>query len=408
MAGQKEQFEFINGIRGLAALQVVLLHFCAIFFPAFARVAQEGNYPLESVLSHTPLFFLIDGYTAVFIFFLMSGFVLAGAFDNKVQQLPAQTLKRFIRLFLPVAVSAVFALGLFFAFQGAKEHTQAVTGSPWAAWLYHIDTAPLALLREIGLNSMLLGYGGQSIFSNWSVLSLPAISTSSNPPLWTLHIEFWGSLLVLFLAAARNLLARSVFIGIFCCALLVTGTGQFSLFLLGFVAYHSRERWLSREFNPTIGIILLFIGVLMSSLLGTWASGTLLRALASITYAQATSPEQFRDILTAIVIMLGICLSSPLRRLASARPLRWLGKISFSLYLVHFPILFTLGCSVFNVVFTRSTMLPAILTTFIVILPLLLLIASLFERYVDQPAIRLAGHLVRATDRSHSLLQRSN
>lgn len=36
MAGQKEQFEFINGIRGLAALQVVLLHFCAIFFPAFA------------------------------------------------------------------------------------------------------------------------------------------------------------------------------------------------------------------------------------------------------------------------------------------------------------------------------------------------------------------------------------
>ena len=71
-----KQFDFINGTRGVAALQVVLLHYCAFFFPGFSRVQPQGHFAWETTLTNTPLYFLIDGQNAVSIFFIMSGFVL--------------------------------------------------------------------------------------------------------------------------------------------------------------------------------------------------------------------------------------------------------------------------------------------------------------------------------------------
>jgi peptidoglycan/LPS O-acetylase OafA/YrhL len=408
MVSQKEQFEFINGTRGLAALQVVLLHFCAIFYPAFARISQEGNYPLEAVLSHTPLFFLIDGYTAVFVFFLMSGFVLAGAFDNKAQQIPSQIAKRFIRLFVPVAVAAVVALALFLGFPEAKEHTAAISGSAWAQWLYHVDTSAASLVREVLLNSMLVGYDGTSVFSGWSGLGLPSISSSSNAPLWTLHVEFWGSMLVLGLALARDILPRPVFQVLFVVTLLVTGTSHFTLFLAGFAAYHSRTFLLPQRLHPSIGCGVLLVGVLMATMLGTWACGTLLDFLAPVTVGQAGDPGRFRDMLSAVVVMLGICLSPSLQLLLSAKPLLWLGRVSFSLYLVHLPILFSVGCWLFNTLASRLPLLEASTLTLLVILPLMLMVGSLFERFVDRPAIRLSSRVARVLGRPESIPQRAN
>ena len=80
---------------------------CSVFFPLLARVGTHQNVTGEARLSHSPLFLLIDGYSAVYLFFVMSGFVLAGSFLHSAHAFYWLALKRFVRLYLPVLAAFV-------------------------------------------------------------------------------------------------------------------------------------------------------------------------------------------------------------------------------------------------------------------------------------------------------------
>jgi peptidoglycan/LPS O-acetylase OafA/YrhL len=77
----------------------------------------------------------------------------------------------------------------------------------------------------------------------------------------------------------------------------------------------------------------------------------------------------------------------PVRSALDARPTQWLGRVSFSLYLVHMPILATLTF----VLGDDRWWLVAILT-----LPLALLAAWGFNRIVERPSHRLARAITGA------------
>jgi peptidoglycan/LPS O-acetylase OafA/YrhL len=70
-----------------------------------------------------------------------------------------------------------------------------------------------------------------------------------------------------------------------------------------------------------------------------------------------------------------------------------LGRLSFSIYLLHFPILFTLGCAGFMALADFLPNPAAIAVTFVGFVLVLLIAASGFERWVDRPAIRLSRRL---------------
>lgn len=93
----KQHFEILDGLRGLAAVIVVIYHFMEI---------AETNYE-NNVLSH--------GYLAVDFFFCLSGFVIAYAYDNRVERIGFwQFIKlRLIRLHPLVIVGSVLGLLTF-------------------------------------------------------------------------------------------------------------------------------------------------------------------------------------------------------------------------------------------------------------------------------------------------------
>jgi peptidoglycan/LPS O-acetylase OafA/YrhL len=88
--------------------------------------------------------------------------------------------------------------------------------------------------------------------------------------------------------------------------------------------------------------------------------------------------------------------STPVDTILSIRPLVFLGKISFSMYLTHMCLLMSVALIVSRQAqksgfsYSRSALIA-----FIVYVPVLILVATIFQRWVDAPAIRLSGRLVR-------------
>lgn len=388
---REDRFEFVNGARGIAAFQVLLLHYCSFFFPAFARTTGEGNYALEAVLTHTPLFFLIDGYTAVSLFFVMSGFVLAPAFEKSPLGMSGGALKRFVRLFIPIAASVILATALLAVFHNYKSLAATASGSAWAMGLLEVKISSLQTLKEIVLNSMILGYQGPSLFSSLPLVGgrLPPIAMSTNSPMWTLHLEFWGSLLTLaFAVAYRSASSKPFFWTVFIMISAITGTGLYSLFMIGFAAYHFRFKIMREGYACNVfGLLLIALGIFVASVPGDRMATLALSLISKVTFMQAKSPYVLNTGIGAVIILLGLCMSASAKRLLSSAPALWLGKISFSLYLIHFPILFTLGAWVFVKALGTLGYLSSVLVVFLICIPLTVFLASLFEAHIDRRAI---------------------
>ena len=90
---QSGRLQYLEGVRGIAAMQVVLLHFVTGFLPETSQHARP------------PLRVLFDGDTAVYLFFLLSGMVLTPSFARP-GPFVGKIAKRVLRLGIPVAAAA--------------------------------------------------------------------------------------------------------------------------------------------------------------------------------------------------------------------------------------------------------------------------------------------------------------
>ena len=96
---------YLDVIRGLACLQVLMLHLAEAFFPLFATDTIH-DHMLGGYVHASPLYLIYDGYTGVFVFFLLSGYVLTPSFSKDYQ--PArQFAARWVRLLIPAFMAIV-------------------------------------------------------------------------------------------------------------------------------------------------------------------------------------------------------------------------------------------------------------------------------------------------------------
>lgn len=99
----KPHYEILDGLRGVAAILVVLFHLFEIF--------SEGNHT-KQIINH--------GYLAVDFFFLLSGFVLGYAYDDRWKNMTLKDFlkRRFIRL-QPMIVIGTMIGAILFYFQAS-------------------------------------------------------------------------------------------------------------------------------------------------------------------------------------------------------------------------------------------------------------------------------------------------
>jgi peptidoglycan/LPS O-acetylase OafA/YrhL len=377
---QPGKVQYLEGLRGIAAMQVVLMHFVVGFMPDTA----DHAWP--------PLHVLFDGHTAVYVFFLISGAVLTPSFARPGAFL-AKVAKRVVRLSIPVAVAAATATLLLAAWPDAHLRAAALTGSDWLAMDSSGPPTLGHLAREVGLDSLLLGYREATLFAPLAA-RLPPIELSLDAPFWSLHLELYGSLLVLCLVWLQ---ARSVWMyrAAVAASAALFGTHPMFLFVLGhlssfMLAVPSPDAGGLRRAQTCTGALLLMLGLALSAT-KDWHIIELCRLwLAEVEPVDAPNLFQFASQVAAVAIFAGVLLCAPVQPLLEQRPFGYLGRLSFSIYLLHFPILFTIVCLLFIAAHAELPHTASLLTVFALFIGLTMIAATLFERWIDRPAIALS------------------
>lgn len=307
----------LDGLRGLAATIVLLHHWLLI-----ARPLLEGSLSW-AIISQSPVKLLTAGNEAVLVFFVLSGLVVVLPVFRPGFSWMGFLSARIVRLYGPVI--AALALSALLIFLVPRDRSSMPAGS-WMAET-HADTVTW-----------------QSFLSQ---ASLVPRQYSLNNPLWSLHWELLYSVLLPFATALALLVRRWALTAVLvCCALSLAGRVfeqsellYFPIFLMGTImaarmpdllawVERPRARWFMPAF-ATVSVVMLIASWLARPIIPSGTFGShVLWALAAPGAAGI------------VVVSLAW---APAIRFFSTRVLQWLGKISFSLYLVHVPVLATLA-----------------------------------------------------------------
>jgi peptidoglycan/LPS O-acetylase OafA/YrhL len=193
--------------------------------------------------------------------------------------------------------------------------------------------------------------------------------------------------------------SRLVYLSIATCAIAVIGINPLILFLIGHLCARALDTQLFEKYGTKIATqlfaaLLVVIGAALCSdvsLRGVWLPHRLLDHGLLHTYYWFWWPREFG----AILLFVGILLSPLIHTCLSWRLPRYLGRMSFPVYLLHWPIMMVVGASVYIWLHPFGARVAAA-GALIVGLALTFALAELFERWCDQPAVALGRSFGRA------------
>ena len=366
----------LDGLRGAAALVVVFHHVSLAARPELGEAAWAW-------LTGSPLKLLFPGSEAVLVFFVLSGLVVAlpalqggrpgSSGFSWAKYYPARLLRLYLPVFAVLLMSAALIVLL-------PRDRSAMPAGSWMADTNATAVTPLSLLSEASLarrsydiDNVLWSLRWEVVFS----LLLPVF-------VWIALRLAWHPLVSMAACLVATVLGR---------VLEAAALVYLPLFLLGSILaaqLHSPRRGsrLAGGAEADGGAALVPASARRPPWLLPLAAvlaGALL--VASWLVRPLDPPPIVRTIAwglagagAALTVVLAVAW--PLLRCGlETRPLQWLGKVSFSLYLVHVPILATLVY-----LFGSSRWWVAGL----VAVPLSLVVAALFQRWIEAPSHRLA------------------
>ena len=351
-ASTTQRIAFLDALRALGAICILLHHFA--LYPPLSNWARP-------VLG-TVLDFLVDHARTTQLFFGVSGYVLAHTLSRRVwtlRQVPAFVVQRYFRLGIPYL--AAIALVLLAYRLGRHYLPIEITGGRVSSW--QVFTHLFFLQGILGQEQLSAG-------------------------LWFVCINFQLCLMYVLLLVIRDSRSNSC---IDAGSIIGWVLAAISLFAVNLDA--SRDAW-GLYFFPYF-----FMGIVAHRALqsGAWRSEFW---LYQILFVVALCFEwRWRLVASMGVgwLLFFVGKSGWDNRWQQSRIVMWLGKISYSVFLIHFPILVLV--STVSLRFGLNSPAEAVTALSLAVI-LSLVAATVLHRYVEIPAGKLA-RLFDTSARSH-------
>ena len=323
-ADTKPHYELLDGLRGVAAILVLFYHIFEGF--SFAEVTNGAGDGIIRTLNH--------GHIAVDFFFILSGFVISYAYDDRWNKMNTWQFfkRRLIRLHPMLIMGAIIGC-LAFASVGFErwDGTTAPTGWVMTALLLTMFMIPAVR----GLPDEVRGNGEM----------FPL-----NGPGWSLFFEYIGNIsYALFMRrmSTRILTTFTILLGIAHAWFFIGNVSGYDMIGVG---------WTIDEVNFWGGLVRMLFPFSMGMLLARtfkprkikgvfWICSIALVVLFSIPYIASSGSISLNSLYEFIciafifpmLVWLGACGTASG---TTGKMNRVLGELSYPLYIVHYPIMY--------------------------------------------------------------------
>ncbi len=351
----KPHFEVLDGLRGLAAIVVVVFHFMEIVITDFSQN------------------FIAYGFLAVDFFFCLSGFVIAYAYDNRIANMSLTTFikLRLIRLQPLVVVGSVLGLLTFLCDPYSNLYA-----------IYGFKETVLIFLTSV----FLIPYPvvGERYFNLFNL----------NAPSWSLFWEYVANLFyaTLLFRATRKILFPLVFIA----ALILFYVSWQSGNLLGGWSGPTFLDGLARiSFSFLIGMLIFRSNWIIQNKLGLLGmSGLLL--LAFLTPYSEDWSKFVEPMLVVFYFPLLVALGAGTNLARTHYKLnKFSGDISYPLYMTHYPFMWVFA----NYVAAEAPSMAHLSWLIPILVIALIALAYLVFKFLDFPLRHYLKSKLKRTNR---------
>ncbi|KAI7552041.1 hypothetical protein KC331_g2151 [Hortaea werneckii] len=424
--GKLRRTAYLDGLRGFAAFLVYWHHHCL-----WAHEAMESEKRLQNGWGYEGQYyfatlpgirvFVNGGHFAVATFFVLSGYVLstkplalinAGEYTKLGDNVASALFRRWLRLYLPILATTFMMVCLWHIF-GIWGNFIPEPNFRAGIWKWYIDLKSYTFIFRTGGEPWI----------------------DYNPHTWSIPVEFKGSIVIYTAVMAFSRCTRKArFWGELALVyyfMYIADGAHFAMFMAGMMIAdfdltamaNELPSWLTNLsfLEQPVSYFMLFMALVLGSVPSFSAEIQVLRETPGWYAASKIVPQAVFDYKWFFLFWAAICmiLSSGripwLKRFFETRFCLYLCRISYMLYLVHGPILWTLGDRLYAAVgWTReqqASTIPhwvnrmpmprvgpyalefAFFVPHIILLPFTLLVAEIATAVIDNPSLRFSAWL---------------
>lgn len=368
MDRKQRNLNYLDGLRGWASLVILIHHYVLIFF---TYLISEMPANLAGQILTIPIRIFVAGKFMIYIFFTLSGFVLVYKYfltmDSRV--IISSAGRRYFRLILPTGAAVLFAYLLMKLDYMNSQRIYNVTNGWVTAYNFKPDIfVILQNMFIVPFRKAYLDYNGVIFTISYEIIAS-----------FTIYflVGLFGKYKIRFIIYLLALLIISAFFDTYYLPF-VLGLALCDLFIHFKKLFQRSAKWYITF--PLLGAGLYF---------GTYPYSSYIFQKPSI-YSPLVPligyNLQNNIFLIGALFMLFVALTEKtVQNILETKFMQFFGKISFSLYLLHYPFALGISVPIFSWLRDYFSHNVSAVITFIISACLLFPLVYLFYRYVEIP-----------------------